>query len=261
MRSRRPALVEVLAMSLAASMTTWLATLAWRGFTRDPASYLAPLLLLALLVALVGAGLRRLHAPGALVLLAQLVLGLVAVTTLVTGSLLPVGNGLTELLQALATAVTGAQQYRAPVPAQAAIDPLLVLGGWFCMVLVDLFACTLRRVPLAGLPLLAIYSIPVSVLGGGVAWWAFALTAAGFLADALPPARRVRGPLGSQPRGPARRARRPVLDRPRRGRPRSASRPRRWRSSPRCWCRPCRSGCSGSGPATVPATTSPSRTR
>ncbi len=182
MRSRRPALVEVLAMSLAASMTTWLATLAWSGFTRDPAGYLAPLLLLALLVALVGAGLRRLHAPGALVLLAQLVLGLVAVTTLVTGSLLPVGNGLTELLQALATAVTGAQQYRAPVPPQAAIDPLLVLGGWFCMVLVDLFAGTLRRVPLAGLPLLAIYSIPVSVLGGGVAWWAFALTAAGFLA-------------------------------------------------------------------------------
>ena len=181
MRSRRPGLVEVLAMSLAASMTTWLATLAWRGFTRDPGSYLGPLLLLALLVALLGGGLRRLHAPGTVVLLAQLVLGMVAVTALITGDLLPVGNGLTELLQALGTAVTNAQQYRAPVPAEAAIDPLLVLGGWFCMVLVDLCAGTLRRVPLAGLPLLAIYSIPVSVLGGGVAWWAFALTAAGFL--------------------------------------------------------------------------------
>ncbi len=181
MRSRRPGLVEVLAMSLAASLTTWLATLAWRGFTRDPSGYLAPLLLMALFVALVGAGLRRLHAPGSLVLVAQLVLGLVAVTMLITGSLLPVGNGLTELLQALGTAVTNAQQYRAPVPAEGAIDPLLVLGGWFCMVLVDLCAGTLRRVPLAGLPLLAIYSIPVSVLGGGVAWWAFALTAIGFL--------------------------------------------------------------------------------
>ena len=41
---------------------------------------------------------------------------------------------------------------------------------------VDLFACTLRRVPLAGLPLLAIYSLPVSLLGGGH-WLAFVLRA------------------------------------------------------------------------------------
>ncbi len=34
---------------------------------------------------------------------------------------------------------------------------------------------------LAGLPLLTIYSIPVSMLGGGVPWWSFALTAGGFM--------------------------------------------------------------------------------
>ena len=181
MRSRRPGLVEVLATSLAAAGTTWLATLSWRGFTREPGGYLGPLLLLALLVALVGAGLRRLHAPGSLVLVGQLLLGLLAVTALLTGSALPVGTTWVNLLEALSTAVTNAQQYRAPVPAQGSIDPMLVLGGWFCMVLVDLCACTLRRVPIAGLPLLAIYSVPVSVLGGGVAWWAFALTSAGFL--------------------------------------------------------------------------------
>ena len=181
MTSRRPAVVDVLAMSVAAAGTTWLATLAWRGFTRDPGGYLAPLLALGLLVALVGAGLRRLHLHGGLVLTGQLLVGVGAISTLLTGSLLPVGDAFVELLQSLATAATNAQQYRAPVPAEGSIDPLLIIGGWVCMVLVDLCACTLRRVPLAGLPLLAIYSIPVSLLGGGVAWWAFALTAGGFL--------------------------------------------------------------------------------
>ena len=49
------------------------------------------------------------------------------------------------------------------------------------MLLVDIMAGTLRRVPLAGLPLLTIYSIPVSLLGGGVSWIIFTLTTIGFL--------------------------------------------------------------------------------
>ena len=181
MRSRRAGLVEVLAASLTAAATTWLATLSWLGFTRDPSGYLAPLLLVALVVALSGAALRRLHLPGGLVVSGQLLLSLMVVSTLLTGSLLPVGSAFPRLVEAIATAVTNAQQYRAPVPPEGAVDALLVLGGWACLVLVDLCACTLRRVPLAGLPLLAIYSIPVSLLGGGVAWWVFVLTAGGFL--------------------------------------------------------------------------------
>ena len=50
------------------------------------------------------------------------------------------------------------------------------------MLLVDFLACTLRRVPLAGLPLLTIFSVPLSMLGTGPSWYVFALTAAGFLA-------------------------------------------------------------------------------
>ena len=75
-----------------------------------------------------------------------------------------------------------AQRYAAPVPDHApGVHPLLILGGLACLLLVDVLACTLRRVPLAGLPLLTVYSIPVSLVGGGVSWWVFALTAAGFL--------------------------------------------------------------------------------
>jgi len=181
MRSRRPGAVEVLAGSVAAAGTTWLATLSWRGFTREPGGYLVPLLLLALFVALTGAALRRFHLPAGVVLAGQLVLGTAAVSVLLAGGPLPVGSTGRALLDALATSVANARDYRAPVPAEGSIDPLLILGGWCCLVLVDLFAGTLRRVPLAGLPLLAIYSVPVSMLGGGVAWWAFGLTAAGFL--------------------------------------------------------------------------------
>ena len=75
-----------------------------------------------------------------------------------------------------------AQQYAAPVPRGVPpIDPLLIAGGAACMLLVDIMAGTLRRVPLAGLPLLTIYSIPVSLLGGGVSWVVFTFTTIGFL--------------------------------------------------------------------------------
>ena len=67
------------------------------------------------------------------------------------------------------------------MPSSAAgVEPLLILGGLACLVLVDLLACSLRRVPLAGLPLLVIYTIPVSMTGVGVSWWVFAVVAGGF---------------------------------------------------------------------------------
>ena len=49
------------------------------------------------------------------------------------------------------------------------LDPLLILCGLLCLLLVDLLACTLRRVPLAGIPPLAIYSIPLGLVGDSVA--------------------------------------------------------------------------------------------
>src|SRR4029453_19323628 len=50
----------------------------------------------------------------------------------------------------------------------------------------DFLACGLRRVPLAGLPLLAMYTAPVSMLEGGVSWWKFAVIAFGFLSLLAP---------------------------------------------------------------------------
>jgi len=180
--TRRKALVHTASLSVTATATGWLATTAWRGFTEAPGRYLYPLLLLAVLVSGIGIGLRHLRVPGSLVLLVQLVVGGLAATSQVAGTFVVTGDGWLRLGSELSAAVDTAQRYQAPIPDDApGIEPLLILGGWFCLVLLDLCVGGLRRVSLAGLPLLTIYSIPVSMLGGGVPWWSFALTAGGFL--------------------------------------------------------------------------------
>ena len=58
---------------------------------------------------------------------------------------------------------------------------MMIPFGALSLLVVDLLACWLRRVSLAGLPLLAIYCVPISLLGRGVSWVVFLVAAAGFL--------------------------------------------------------------------------------
>ncbi|HEU5035988.1 MAG TPA: DUF3488 and transglutaminase-like domain-containing protein [Nocardioides sp.] len=182
MSRNRGSVAASLALPAVAAGTTWIAMYAWRGFTETPGGFLNPLFLLAIVVAGTGTALRWWRTPTSLVLGAQVIASGVVAMLLITGSPLPVGDGWTELHQALTGALDSSRQYAAPVPDSAApLDPLLILCGLVCLLLVDLLACTLRRVPLAGLPLLTIYSIPVSMVGDGITWWVFAATAGGFL--------------------------------------------------------------------------------
>ncbi len=182
MSTRRRALADSLALTAAAAGTTWLAFSSWRGFTEAPGRFIWPLLVLAVLVAALGAGLRHLRWPPSLVALVQLVAGGVAGGSLVAGTLVVTGDGWLRMGSKLTGAVDSAQSYQAPVPATApGIEALLILGGFLCIVVVDLCVGGLRRVSLAGLPLLTIYSIPISMISDGVPWWSFAVTAAGFL--------------------------------------------------------------------------------
>ena len=143
---------------------------------------MGPLVTIALVVALSGALLRWLRVPGPLVVLAQVVIVGAVVSLYICGSPLPIGEAWLRMELAFQDASATAQQYAAPVPRGVPpIDPLLIAGGAACMLLVDIVVGTLRRVPLAGLPLLTIYSIPVSLLGGGVSWIVFTLTTIGFL--------------------------------------------------------------------------------
>ncbi len=172
-----------LLMSLAAAGTTWLAMLSWRGFGETPFRYLGPLLGAGAVIAVLGALLRWWRVPGPVVLLVQLIAVGAYVSRMLSGSVLPIGEHRVELVARWEAAVEAAQSYTSPVPADVAtLEPLLLPLGALCLLLVDVVACTLRRVPLAGLALLTIYAVGVSVLAGAVPWVWFALPAAGFLA-------------------------------------------------------------------------------
>ena len=182
MRKPRGSLSSGLVMSLVAAGTTWIAMLSWGGFTDNDPEYLGPLLFLGVTVALTGAVARWWRLPGAVVVLAQLVVSALMLSLLLTGSPLPIQGAWTELVNGFRDAIDSAQNYAAPVPMQVpGIDPLLISGGLASMLILDALACTARKVPLAGLPLLTIYSVPISLLDGGVSLWVFVPTAVGFM--------------------------------------------------------------------------------
>lgn len=162
--------------------TAWLAMNAWRDLTVRPGDFLNPLLLLALVIAGIGVAARWWRWPGLAVVASQAVVGALLSCLMLVGSPLPVGGDWAQLSAMLGDALDTAQRYRAPVPLTAPpVDVLLILGGLVCLLLIDALACTLRRVPLAGLVLLAIFAIPVGMIEDGIAWWVFAATALGYL--------------------------------------------------------------------------------
>jgi transglutaminase-like putative cysteine protease len=74
-----------------------------------------------------------------------------------------------------------ANSYAAPVPMLPAISMLTAAGIGLVAILVDFLAVRMRRAALAGLPLLAVYSVPAAVRSQTVSWLAFLLGAGGYL--------------------------------------------------------------------------------
>lgn len=172
----------IVGLAFVTAATTWLATWSWSGFTTQAPLFIGPLLLLAVLIATLGAGLRLARTPGLVIVTVQTVFGFMAAQSLMTGYPLPTLTALADLGSRISAALASAQEFAAPVPREAAgVEPLLILGGAACLVLTDLLAGTLRRVPLAGLPLLTIYTIPVSLTGNGATWLVFVALAGGFV--------------------------------------------------------------------------------
>lgn len=172
---------------LLAGLTTWVTLLAWTPFAENPAGFMWPLCGAVVLVAGSGMLLRSARLPAALVVLVQLVLlGLWLQHRLAAGStiggLVPTPTSVRAMVAAVQDSVTASRTYSAPVPASVpAFYPLLILTGALTAVLVDLLAAGLRRAPLSGLPLLAVYTVPVSILHGGVSWAKFAAAALCYL--------------------------------------------------------------------------------
>ena len=174
-------------VSLLAALTTWVTLLAWTGFAEFPAGYMVPLAGACLIVAVGGMALRSARVPAVLVLLGQVVLLVLWLNARLAGDLslaglVPTPTSLGAGLDALTRASLAAQTFAAPVPVTVPqFYPLLVVAGAATALLVDFLAVGLRRAPLAGLPLLAAYTAPVSILDGGVSVLKFAAAALCFL--------------------------------------------------------------------------------
>jgi transglutaminase-like putative cysteine protease len=98
------------------------------------------------------------------------------------GSLLHPVGGAHHVANALNDAWTSSETFLPPIPATVpSIAPMMIPCGALSLLVVDILACWLRRVSLAGLPLLAIYCVPISLLGRGVSWVVFLVAAVGFL--------------------------------------------------------------------------------
>ncbi len=174
--------VALAGLSAVAASTTLISLLTWQGFTQSFGETLWPLFLLAVVVAGTGALARWWRVPRLLIVVVQVLLAGMVASMFICGSPLPVGEAWGRMITAFTDAAQSANRFAPPVPSdEPPVHPLLISGGLACLLLVDILACTLRRVPLAGLPLLTIYSVPVSMTGDGPHWVLYTLTAIGFL--------------------------------------------------------------------------------
>ena len=182
MRASWSSLPQQLRVAGIAMLAAWATVLSWRVLTAGFAEVGFPLLFIGVVVAGLGALARwsRIH-PAAIVA-GQLVLGALLVLGTTTGSPFPTPANVDAFLAAVEAALESSRNYAAPVQLGVPpVHPLLLIGGTLVIVLVDAIACTLRRAPVAGLVLLAAYTLPVAVTGEAVSWWLFCVVAGLFL--------------------------------------------------------------------------------
>ncbi|SEL24966.1 transglutaminase TgpA family protein [Nonomuraea pusilla] len=95
-------------------------------------------------------------------------------------AVVPTKGSVLELARLLATGWTDIQRFAAPVPANDGITLLTAGGVGLIAIAVDLLAARLRRAALAGLPLLALATVPATILPDPISWPAFIIAALGF---------------------------------------------------------------------------------
>jgi transglutaminase-like putative cysteine protease len=141
-----------------------------------------------LVVSATGALIRRYRLPawvnlaGGLAALHLYLTALYAADTALLG-IIPTPSSLARLGELLNEGWQAAHAYMSPVPLIPGISLFATLGIGIVAVTVDLLAVRLRRAAPAGLPLLALYSVPAAIIEEkSISWLAFGIGAAGFLA-------------------------------------------------------------------------------
>jgi transglutaminase-like putative cysteine protease len=95
--------------------------------------------------------------------------------------LVPTKGSVAELARLLGAGWADIQRFAAPVPTTEGITLLTAGGVALIAIAVDLFAARLRRAALAGLPLLALATVPATILPDPISWPAFIVAALGFV--------------------------------------------------------------------------------
>jgi transglutaminase-like putative cysteine protease len=169
-------------LALVAAATTWFTMLSWRGFSSEWGRFLGPLLLVALAVFLGGMAVRATHVNRRAGVFVHVMVVLVVVWLVLGGSPAHPLTTSSDIDLEIQHAWVSATRYTAPIPAAVpSIAPLMIVCGTAALLVVDVLACWLHRVPLAGLALLAVYCTPIVAFDGGVSWPVFLVAAVGFL--------------------------------------------------------------------------------
>jgi len=137
------------------------------------------------LVVLTGIGLRALRTPTFFVLVGQTLvmfaLLLLKFADELRFGIVPTSATFSGIDAMLRSGSEIAQQYPPPAPKSTGLTLMVVFAVVLSGLIVDAIAVSLGRVPLAGLPLLALYTIPVAVLPDGVPFLAFVAGGAAYV--------------------------------------------------------------------------------
>lgn len=95
--------------------------------------------------------------------------------------LVPTKESVVELARLLSVGWADIQRFAAPVPVTEGITLLTAGGVALIAIAVDLLAARARRAALAGLPLLALATVPATILADPISWPAFIVAALGFV--------------------------------------------------------------------------------
>ncbi|MDQ1486375.1 MAG: hypothetical protein QOJ62_2068, partial [Actinomycetota bacterium] len=143
-----------------------------------------------LIIAVVSVTSALVHRVRALAIAAPLAMAIVwagTITLLYAHQVAPLGfipgpAALRLLHQTVSSGFTDTTELAAPVAVTRGLSLLTTGGIGLVAIVVETLATGLRRPAVAGLPLLAIFTVPAAILSGGVGWQPFVYAAAGYLA-------------------------------------------------------------------------------
>lgn len=174
-----------LRLTVAAAIATATAAIGLERLVQT-GSWLSVCLVLILVIGAAGHLARSARLPRPVVVLAQLVAALLALTLLRAADnaialIVPGPAALHELADQITAGRADISHESPPAAATPGITTIVAIVCAAFAILIDAIAVTYRRAVLAGLPLLAVYLIPATRRPGGMSWLAFAVSAIGYL--------------------------------------------------------------------------------